>query len=220
MGWRGGGEGRTTRTRRPTPALALRFWLRVFFLSLFLSLVRSFELPFFSCLRFRLQRFPFFLLLLSPSFLLERSKPLIFGYVFLHFCSLFAFDLIVGSGCHPSPLFSLSFSLSVPAMCCLLTFNEMSTKDQALCDFSPTLTTSLFPSLSASSRRQLGARLSAHVSDRISVRCWHSPWHSFSIIFRLTKCTQTANTASSVLTCPRPFVRLRFVHLRLVRWQH
>lgn len=109
------------------------------FLSLFLSLVRSFELPFFSCLRFRLQRFPFFLLLLSPSFLLERSKPLIFGYVFLHFCSLFAFDLIVGSGCPPLPPFSLSSSLSVPAMCCLLTFNEMSTKDQALCDFSPTL---------------------------------------------------------------------------------
>lgn len=84
------------------------------FLSLFLSLVRSFELPFFSCLRFHLQRFPFFLLLLSPSFLLERSKPLIFGYVFLHFCSLFAFDLIVGSGCPPLPPF-LSLFLSLCA---------------------------------------------------------------------------------------------------------
>jgi len=33
---------------------------------------------------------------LSPSFLPEL-KPLISGYVFLHFCPLFAFDLIVGS---------------------------------------------------------------------------------------------------------------------------
>lgn len=97
----------------------------------------SFELPFFS-----MSAFPFttmlssllllLLLSLSPSFLLERCKPLIFGYVFLHFCSLFAFDLIVGSALLQIQL-QLQLLARAIAMCRLLTFNEMSTKDQALC---------------------------------------------------------------------------------------
>lgn len=232
------GQGRNKDTRTDVDAGTCTSVLAACFLSFFLSFVLS-SCHFFSCLRFRLQRFPLLLLLLllllSPSFLLERCKPLIFGYVFLHFCSLFAFDLIVGSGCpfrHDPLARSLSLSLflcacsptlllpsflpCLSAMCCLLTFNEMSTKDQALCDFSLALSLSFLHCL---------PRLVANwaldclpMSATESQFAWHSPWHSFSIIFRLTKCTQTANTASSVLTCLRPFARLRVV--RLVRWQH
>lgn len=60
----------------------------------------------------------------------SRLSLVMFSYIFVH-CLPLIWLLAVAA-----PPFSLSFSLSVPAMCCLLTFNEMSTKDQALCDFS------------------------------------------------------------------------------------
>lgn len=132
--WREGRESRerdsetgSTRTRRATPTCTLLA------LSLSLALSRALSLCVCVCLLSLLPlELPFFFMsafplttvspLPPPSFLLESCKPLIFGYVFLHFCSLFAFDLIVGSGCAASALsLSLShshsflFALCVPA---------------------------------------------------------------------------------------------------------
>lgn len=211
------GQGRTgqsTRTRRPSPtctlSLALPHTLPVCmcFLSLLLSSCHFFHV----CVSaYNVSPLLPLLLLLflpspSPSFLLERCKPLIFGYVFLHFCSLFAFDLIVGSGCASltrSHCISLSAACQLSSLS-LPTFNEMSTKDQALCDsFAPA------PLSAASSRRRLSGRVSDRISARISRTSWHLPWHSFSIIFRLTKCTQTVK-----LLAPLPLLLLLLAALK------
>lgn len=82
----GGGGGRTTRTRRPTLALALRFWLRVFFLYFFLSFVLS-SCHFFHVCVSAYNVSPSFCCCCRHLFCLSAASRLslvMFSYIFVH----------------------------------------------------------------------------------------------------------------------------------------